>query len=266
MSDTPNNYTLGRGELYLAQFKPKTQLPRGERYFGNTPELGFSADQETLDHYNSDRGIRVKDKSVVLQMDYAGSFITDNISAQNLAYFFLGEASKVTTTAATAQAETLGGTDGIELGLYYQLGTTKDTPTGLRALENLVFTSTGHADAVEGQDFAFEPELGRVMFIGGKFKDGDKPAVTYDTTAVQREIVITKGKSVEGAMRYIARNPDEAGNNIDYFMPWVKITPNGDFALKGDDWQQLSFNIEILKKPGMEAIYADGRPYTPDAP
>lgn len=266
MSDSLNNYTLGRGELYLAQFKPKTQLPRGERYFGNTPELGFSADQETLDHYNSDHGIRVKDKSVVLQMDYAGNFITDNISPQNLAFFYLGEASKVTAVAATAQAETLGGEDGVELGLFYQLGVKPGTPTGARALDNLEFTSAPHTTAVEGVDYSFDRELGRVSFIGGKFKDGEKPAVTYDVTASQRDLVITKGKSVEGALRYIARNPEEAGDNIDYFMPWVKITPNGDFNLKGDDWQQLSFNIEILKKPGMEAIYADGRPYTPVAP
>jgi len=42
-------------------------------------------------------------------------------------------------------------------------------------------------------------------------------------------------------------------------MPYVKLMPNGDFALKGDEWQQLSFNIEVLKKGTLEAVYMDGR-------
>ena len=46
-------------------------------------------------------------------------------------------------------------------------------------------------------------------------------------------------------------------------MPYVKISPNGDYALKGDEWQQIPFNIEILKKTGFEALYSDGRAYAP---
>ena len=79
--------------------------------------------------------------------------------------------------------------------------------------------------------------------------------------ASTRDRVISRGQTVEGSLRYLANNP--AGANIDYFMPWVKITPNGDFSLKGDEWQTVPFNIEILKKGDLEAIYVDGRPYNP---
>jgi hypothetical protein len=50
---------------------------------------------------------------------------------------------------------------------------------------------------------------------------------------------------------------------MDYLMPYVRLSPNGDFALKSDEWQQLSLNVEILKLADYERIYVDGRPYTP---
>jgi hypothetical protein len=33
--------------------------------------------------------------------------------------------------------------------------------------------------------------------------------------------------------------------------------------LKADNaWQSLPFNVEILRAPGLEAIYANGQPYS----
>lgn len=254
-----NNYTLGRGELHFAQFKTGTQNPRGERYFGNTPELGFNAEQETLDHYGSDHGIRIKDESVILQMDYAGSFMTDNVSPENIALFFLGEHAKLTVSASSVAAEVHSE---VEVGLSYQLGTSDATPTGARNVSDVVITDadTPATTYVAGTDYVVDESLGRITILGGAIEDGANLSIAYEVAASTRDTVISRGQSVEGALRYIARNP--AGEQIDYFMPWVKITPNGDFTLKGDEWQQLPFNIEILKKGSLEAVYMDGRPYT----
>ena len=253
-----NNYTLGRGEVHFGQFRPGTQTPRGERYFGNTPELGFTAEQENLDHYSSDRGVRIKDESVLLQLDYAGSFITDNISPENLAAFFLGEAVTQTVTGSTVTGEAIGP---VEKGLTYQLGTSDLTPSGARSVETVVVK----ADAttyVAGTDYVVDEELGRITILEtGSIANDAELTVDYAIKASSRDTIISRSSTIEGSLRFIARNP--AGKNIDYFMPWVKITPNGDFALKGDEWQQLPFNLEILKKGSLESIYMDGRPYTP---
>ncbi len=254
-----NNYTLGRGEMHFGQFGTGTTTPRAERYLGNTPELSFTAEQENLDHYSSDRGVRIKDQSVLLQLDYSGQFITDNISPENLAMFFLGNNSTVSVTAATAQAFTFSN---VEQGATYQLGTSDITPSGARNVSNFVITTpTG---CVAGTDYVVDATLGRVTVLEGstKLTQGlTSFAGTFDIGASTRKQVISQSKTIEGSLRFIAVNP--AGDNIDYFMPWVKLTPNGDFALKGDDWQQLPFTIEILKKGSLEAIYMDGRPYTP---
>ena len=85
------NYVVGRGRLFFNQFAVGTKtLSGGSRYLGNSPELSLSQDEEKLDHYNSDSGLKVKDASVSLQNDQSGSFSLDDISAENLALWFRG--------------------------------------------------------------------------------------------------------------------------------------------------------------------------------
>lgn len=258
MAFETRNYTLGRGEVHFAVFGPG-QIPGGERYLGNTPAFSFSTEIENLDHYNSDRGIREKDESIVLQVDRAGSIVCDNIAMENLAMFWFGEAITVTTVAATAQVETLAS---VSPGLGYQLGMSDAAPAGVRMVENVVLEVDvgGTATAlVEGTDYTVDAERGRVTFLdGGQVTDGDEVSATYDVGGYTMPRVISGSQPIEGALRFIAYNP--AGKQIDYYLPWVKITPEGDYELKGDDWQQMTFSMEILKKPGREAVYADGEP------
>lgn len=250
-----NNYTLGKGEIHFGQFLPSTQTPRGERYFGNTPELSFSAEQENLDHYSSDRGIRIKDQSVVLQLDYKGSFITDNISPENLAAFFLGDNLKTTVTSTPVTGESF---PDIEKGLTYQLGTSSTYPAGVRKISSFVLKK-GATVLVSGVDYVVDTDLARFTILETSVTLSNLDDLTADYTilASTRDRIISKSSTIEGSLRFIAVNP--AGAQIDYFMPWVKITPNGDFAVKGEEWQQLPFTIEILKKGSLEAVYMDGR-------
>jgi len=252
-----NNYTLGRGQLFFGQYAAGTQIPKGEMYFGNTPELSFAAEQETLDHYNSDEGVRQKDDSVILQQDYMGNFITDNISPENLALFFLGEASTLTDAGSTVTDEAHAA---VSPGSYYQLGVSDTMPAGARLVSSVVVTDDAGTPVTFDvtDDYTVDLELGRVYIVpGGAITEGTNLQISYTIGASSRMKVISKGKTIEGSLRYIAKNP--AGDNIDYFMPYVKLMPNGDFALKGDEWQQLSFNIEVLKKGTLEAVYMDGR-------
>lgn len=261
-ADKTNNYTLGRGELHFAQYKPGTMIPRAERYLGNSPELSYTASQESLDHWSSDHGIKVKDDSVVLQQDYTGAMSLDSIDKPNLAYFFLGDVITLTTASRPVVAEPL---NGVEIGASFQLGTSATDPAGVRQVSAVVLANvTVPANVpVAGQDYVVDLVRGRVTVLEGStmLADGDNLTASYTVDASTRDQVITKGQTIEGALRYLAFNP--RGANIDFFMPHVKLTPNGDFNIKGDDWQVLAFNVEILKKGPLEAIYADGQPYNP---
>jgi hypothetical protein len=190
---------------------------------------------------------------------------TDSISPRNVALFFFGTDSSVTVVAATEVEETF--TDiKVGNGYMYQIGQTPQNPVGVRGINVATFEAVKTATPlVSGTDFELNPDTGTLHFLSGgpaALADGDDIEITYDVRASTRSRVISGTTPVEGAMRYVAHNPK--GADFDYLMPYVKITPNGDYALKGDEWQQIPFTIEALKPRLGEAIYMDGRPaYNP---
>ena len=343
------NYVVGRGRLFFGQFKPNTKTPRGQLYFGNTPALSLSQSEDTLDHYSSEGGVRIKDSTVSLQNDSSGSFQCDNIALENLALWFRGEQTtnieagsvsatgtltianavpvagdkftvaghdlafvaadptglevliggtisatatnlanrineftnllgvtadpavgvvtltandpgtggnsitlaKTFTTAAngTVSGATMaGGTDvtenlvDVELGRWYQLGVTADLPQGIRSIGYL--SITGVADTSYDVDMA----AGRIYLHpdAPDITDGDTLAVAYGVDAGIDDIVLAKTELIEGELQFIANNA--AGYNDDYFWPYVKLRPDGDFSLKGDEWLSMTFNFEVLKR------------------
>lgn len=275
MAGPGKNYTLGRGKLYFAKFLDNTQTPGGERYIGNTPEFNATIESENLDHYSSDEGIREKDESIPLQTNRTATFITDNIDAENIAAFFFGSASALSVAAATVDDEALS----VAGGLYYQLGVTPTNPMGAKELDihttgptpaNIVVTDeAGTTTYVEVDDYTIDMKRARLYIVPGgaiataAAADPDKVIpieVSYKIKASSRTRILSGSKPIEGALRYVAANP--VGENFDWYMPYVKLSPNGDYALKGDEWQQIPFNVEMLKLGDLEAVYIDGEALT----
>lgn len=340
------NYVVGRGRLFFGQFRPGTTNARPQLYFGNTPELSLSQSEDTLDHYSSEGGVRVKDASVTLQNDSSGSFSCDNISPENLALWFLGEvvarleagsalASGTVTFSVAAPAEgdtvTINGTEitfsdtagpntisplpgtiadaatalaaeintisavlgvtaeaagpvvtvssalpgtggnaitlaedgdniavsgatlaggvdvnedfeNVERGRWLQLGKTVVTPQGVRNVGSVSIAG------VAAGSYTVEENTGRVLLHddADDIVDGSTLTVSYGVLPQTETVVIAKGQSVEGELQFIANNP--VGANDDYFWPRVKLTPDGDFSLKSDEWQTITWNFEILKR------------------
>lgn len=269
------NYVVGRGRLYFNQFKAGSNTPAGgELYFGNTPELTINTDSETLDHYSSESGLREMDERVLLELTQGGTFTTDEINADNLALFFLGEKATVTQTQVTAQQEVI---TSIKRGRYLQLGTDVNNPTGVRDINNLtigvvdadvaVSVGSGDISTIPGISMVpvtgnFELDLanGRVYIEpdAEDVADGQQAILQYDVNAQTRTLVIGRSAMVYGSLRFISDNP--VGTQKDYFFPKVALQPDGDYALKGDDWQVMSFTFSALKLNSMvERVYIDVR-------
>ncbi|MNK62100.1 hypothetical protein D3C87_812690 [compost metagenome] len=263
------DYTLGRGKIFFDRYPDgvaitATTQGSGERYFGNTPEFSTTSTSEDLDHFDSDSGIRTKDDSVQLSFDRTGTVVCDNISADNIALQFLGDdPSTVVTASATAVVDS--DKVGVKRGTFIQLGATTALPSGVRNVSNVlvskvvagvptVITPAGNIEVDEALGRVYIEDVATATAIA----DGDTLRFTYDVAATTREQVISKNKSIYGALRYVADNPK--GTNRDFYFPYVKLTPDGDYAFKGDDWQQMTFAVEILKKSSnIESVYVDGR-------
>lgn len=252
------NYTLGRGKVYFSRFKSGTKIPEGFRYLGNTPEMSLNIEQDTLDHYNSDEGIKEKDDSVPLEVNRTGSLITDNIDPENVALFFFGSATALTQAVVASATETL---EGIKADHSYKLGITTSNPAGYFGIDATGFAvSDGTDPLVADTDYTVDLDTGVITFLEGSALavDGADIEVTYAVAGSTRSRVISGSDPVEGTMMFVTKNPK--GTDCVYLLPYIKLSPNGDYALKGDEWQQIPLSIEVLKDTGKEAIYRDGLP------
>lgn len=250
------NYTLGRGKVYLA--RKTAGVLGGFRYIGNTPELSLTIEDEELPHYNSDEGVREKDDSVSLEVNRSGTLVTDNIDPKNVALFFFGDASTVTQTSVASADEDL---TSIEAGHAYKLGVSASNPAGYFGIDETGFEVVNGVDTLTADtDYIMDFDNGMIEFVEGSSlaADGDDITVTYAVAASTRSRVISGSQPVEGALRFVSKNPK--GTNSLIYMPSIRIRPNGDYALKGDEWQQIPLSLEIIKPTGAEAIYRDGAP------
>ena len=248
-------YVLGKGRLYFDYFPVGTKTSTGERYLGNTPELSVSSSQDTLDHYDADQGLNVKDESVTIQDDMTGQLVTDNIDLENVGLFFGGPPEKVTVAAATGVTET----HAAKLGRWIQLGTSQANPDGTRNIDNVV-VKIGAATVTPANNYEVDLDLARVWIEADATGiDADDALIfTYDQVAGTKTTVIGTGAEVRGALRFVSTNP--VGPKKDYFWPYIKLTANGDMSLKGDEWQQIPFSFEILKKDNVtQRVYITER-------
>lgn len=241
------NYVVGRGRLFFNKFLPGTKtLSGGSRYLGNSPELSLSQDEETLDHYNSDSGLKVKDASISLQNDQSGSFSLDDISAENLAMWFRGEVERNVVAGGAVADEAH---NNVVRGTYLQLGLTAGNPIGARNVSAVTVTNVTQANAVvtAAGNYEVDAVTGRILVLDDApdIDDDDDLTIDYTAAAGNEELVIAAGTVIEGRLEFFSDNA--AGENRDYIWPYVQIRPDGDFALKGDDWQTMTFSLEVLK-------------------
>lgn len=259
------NHVLGSGRLYFDRFLPDTQTKTGRRYLGNSPAFTIAAASTALDHFNADDGIRTKDDSVLISLDRTGTLTLDDISKENVAMFISGSEG-IQTQAAVAAPLGLYSIDAVKKDRYYQIGETALNPAGLRELTTVVVKDDAGSPVTFTNitDYTVDLALGLLHVVPtGIITDGTNLRLTFAVLAKSREQVVTNALStVTGALSFISRNP--RGAQADYYMPYVQLSPNGDFALKGETWQEIPLRVDILQLNSETAhIYRNGRAYTP---
>jgi hypothetical protein len=249
-------YISGKGRLYFASFLTGTQNTGGERYLGNAPAVSISFEAEMLDHYRSTGGIKEKDESVTIKVNRSGSMELDSMEFENLAMLFFGSTANVAQSAGSVLNEVVA-IDAKDR--YFQLGVSALAPSGARSLSAVVVTNVaGSTTYVSGTDYVLDAVRGRIYIPLTSTIAVGSIHVDYTKAAVTLKRVVSGNTPIEGQLRFLADNP--VGEDMDYLLPWVKITPNGEFPLITDDWMKMSFKLEVLKKGDLEAAYIDGQP------
>lgn len=259
MDNQSHNLTIPRGAVLFAKYLPGTQTPGPYRDLGNCPEFTLSRSADYLTHYSSKSGVRVKDAEVPLSGDLTGSVTIDDISAENMALWFMSNVQVVTIASATGQSETIS--DVVPGGIY-QLGRSAVAPLGLRGISNLSFGGGG--SYVEGQDYVLDGDNGLLTILeGGSIAPGANLSLTYNVAASTYRQVNAGDVGAEGELKFISQNP--FGPNRVIMIPRARINPQGDLSLMTDaespTWQQIPFSISVMQKGNMPlAMNADGLP------
>lgn len=261
MAGANKNYVLGKGRFYFEAFAPGASTGAGEELIAQTREGNFSIKSDVLDHYDADEGLNVLDEQVTTKVDVTGKFTTENITLDVMAKFLLANGvDTVTVTAATAATTTY--TD-VKLGRYFQLGKSSALPQGVRNVSNVTVKVNASSTALANtgnQSFTVDAALGRIFVPANAvgIVDGDDLLITYDVAAGTRQMVVSKDQQLRGALRFVSANP--VGGQRDFYFPLVNLSPDGDFTLKGEDWQAVGFNFTALKLDATtERVYIDGR-------
>jgi hypothetical protein len=135
-------------------------------------------------------------------------------------------------------------------------------PAGMRNVKNVVCTKgAGFTTPVtQVGNFQVDEILGRVYIEADSVGINDEDVeFTFDTDASTRTQIVSGSNPIYGALRFVADNPK--GENSDYYLPYVKLSPDGDYPLKGEEWMTIGFTFEILKKAdNIQGAYIDGRP------
>lgn len=252
MATHTDNYTLGRGELWFRRSGETSY-----RFLGNAPTFNLNIQSTKLEHMSSRAGVGEKDLSITTGVNRTASITLEDINHENLALAFLGTTSTLTQSSLSSQTYTAV----IKKGHLIQVGESAANPTGHRKLTG-VAVKKGVTTLVANTDYVLDADRGTVEILttGTTLVDGDSITVEYGTAAVSRKQTITGSTQIEGEIKFLANNPE--GDNVDYYMPRVVMSPNGDVALITENaLQNIPLQVDVLKQGSRAAVYADGQPY-----
>ncbi len=252
MLNTDTKLVVGKGELFFCPFEPGTFSGNGEMYLGNTPGFSISRDVDQVQRFTSYGGKKIARGREIVREVQSAQITTDNIDMENIALWFESTVQVNADAGGSNHTETFT----VRKRRYYQIGQSLTGFGVTIVLGDLTFEK----DSVDlNADANFTVDL-----ISGRFQvrddapdltDGDEFSVTFSWHATVLTVVNASryGERV-GSLRFISQNP--VGPRKNCFFPYVAIRPSGQIDLKGDQWQQMAFDVEIRKlSPTAEFSY-----------
>lgn len=242
---------LGRGEVYFDRFLESGR--DGERYFGNTPMFRIEREIERVERMTSYRGQKHARPGIVVRESVSVSMTTDHMASENVALWHGADGGpQVDGDALVPFTETFV----VKKNRFYQLGV-GENGVGLGFIDSAqvrLTNSTGTV-LVAGQHYHLIRDSGRIQIPPtSPLNDGATIFVRYFKRPSPVTSLVSTGQDVIGALRYIALNP--YGPRADYWFPQVRLTPRGAVDMKGDEFRQMSFDIEAFRlSPNEPLVY-----------
>jgi hypothetical protein len=182
-SPSTDNYTLGKGVIFLDKKDPTSGLYIGERDLGNAPSFSFNVALEKLDHFSSRGGLKAKDKEIISQLTPSLTFTLDEVNKDNLALLTFANLNEVTQTAGSVVQEVVTAHAGLRSDLSKRNIMHWQLPYDDAAADNALFVE---GEVVTGAGGA----TGVVLVVTGTATTGTLTiAKTNDTAFVDDEAI-----------------------------------------------------------------------------
>jgi len=236
-SPNTENYFIGKGSLYFDRFDSNGNKT-GEIHLGNAPDFTLTPELEKLEHFSSTKGLKTKDKEIVISAKVSAKFNLEEYTLENLKNALLATEESFTQTAGNVTDQSVVVS---RLEAYYDLGK--------RSISNVVVTDqTGTTTYVEGDDYTVDEVSGRIFIPEtSAIAKGDTILVDYDYADLSTGtfLNIAKETKIEGVLRF--KGDPAVGKAYEFYFGKVSLSATGDIALIGDDWGKIEFTAEALK-------------------
>lgn len=256
----PSDYNLGRGAVYFASLDTTTGLPLSYRHLGNCPAFTVTVEPELLEHQSSRAGLKVTDLEIVVSQKTSISVTLDEATNfENLAFFFSGSAVNDETNTARTTVAGVEISSSIVKGRWYDLRNASGAR--LYDLSGTLVVKAGAASPGStitlGTDYTVDAVMGRIFIPStSTVTAGHKLFFDYTTasneSAVDRVYGLTASQ-IKGALKFVSTNPADSGKRVEYQFHEVSIRPEGDLALIGDEFTQITLTGTANKNTKLPA-------------
>lgn len=251
-------YHIGGGKLYIAELLT-SGLPGGFRFVGNVPEITMNVSTESYEHLSSTTPVPVQDFSAITKVTGSGKFTLENKNAENLALFFLGEASTYVNPGIAGLADVVmvaAGAGNLVKNSWYQIrNATGDPVFGITSTNNIVLKTTNATPVTltKDTDYTVDANSGMVFIkdtapittaISGN--EGITVTLTADAVAtVVDKVAVLSDTSKKVAMRLVSINSADDDRVTIYDFHKVSLAPDGDTNMITTEVSGLPMNFQL---------------------
>lgn len=221
-SPNTENYFIGKGICYF-----KKTGETAYRHLGNAPEVEYTAEIETLEHFSSLDGIKVRDLSIVTSQKATIRIVLEEGTAKNWGLALMADpdtayshsSSTFITTSGSTALTGVSPTSGLVAGRRYQI-----SGTGVPTSDTMVFNGGSTATLEVAATAA-----GTVSAAG--------------TISAPIAMSVFEESQITGAFAFKGTNDQGAEVAFEAFA--VTIRPNAAVALISEELGSMELLIEV---------------------
>lgn len=248
LSPIAGDYVVGKGRL-LIKVSGATQFQE----IGDVEAMSISQDNTVLERFTNQTGTRTKADSRITQQNANLSFTMVQATARNLALAMMSDKNTLTQSLGTTQLSTL---------TSLQVGDIINTDKLNVTVQSFTDTLTALTPWVATTNYVLDSASGTLKVVALPSADTSAtlkvnyPAITAST----KQLLAGLGQNPSLSAQLVFISLDASSVPIEKYTFWsVKLSPDGDVSLIGDDYRTVQIKGEVVADTTQATGYTLGK-------